>query len=136
MLSGNLDGGQNIVARGRDDDADGIDLVVRGVGAIEHAGDRVKANLAGDAALQVVLERRGGKRGCAVRSGSFAVGTDVADAGLTGDSGGHLDFVLSRDQWSKRRQGTGESMGWARHPSVAPTTFTLTALTPTPLPVC
>src|SRR5829696_10288821 len=113
MLGGNLDGGQHVVAGGRDDDADGIDLVVRGVSAVEHAGDGVEADLAGDAALQVVLERRGGKRECAVRSGPFAVGPNFADAGLTGDTGGHLDIVLSRDRWSNetpenwRKRGVG-----------------------------
>ena len=73
MLGGNLDGGQDVIAGGGDDDANGIDLVVRGVGAVEHAGDGVKADLARDAALQVVLERRGGKRECAVRPEPVAI---------------------------------------------------------------
>ena len=62
VLGGNLDSSQDVFAGGRDDDADGIDLVVRGIGAVEHAGDRVKANFARDPALQVVLKRCGGER--------------------------------------------------------------------------
>src|SRR5215213_10024253 len=135
MLGGNLDGDQDVVTGGRDDDANRIDLVVRGIGAVEHAGDRVKADLARDAPLQVVLERRGGKRDCAVRPEPLAIGTDVTDAGMTGNGGGHVDIVLSRIGGVMERHKNGASVGWARRPSVAPTTLIPTPHDPSPQPL-
>src|SRR5215217_2899673 len=99
MLGGNLDGDQDVVTGGRDDDANRIDLVVRGIGAVEHAGDRVKADLARDAPLQVVLERRGDERQRTVRFAPVAMRSDGCGTGLTGKRRGHLNIVLSRERW-------------------------------------
>ena len=51
----------------------------------------------------------------------LAVGTDGRCAGLTGNSGGHLGIVLSRDRRGNETPETGASVRWAWHPSVAPT---------------
>ena len=100
MLGCNLDGGQDVFAGGRDDDTDGIDLVVRGVGAVEQPVDRVEMHLARDPALQLVLQRRGGERERAVRFAPIALGMNGRRARLTGKRGGHFDMDLSRARWA------------------------------------
>src|SRR4051812_26217146 len=92
----NLDRGEHILTRRRDDDAYRIDLVVRGVGAVKHSVDGVEMNLTRNPASQFVLEDPGRKWQYTVRFRWTAAGMAVTDAGLTKNSGCHLGRVLSR----------------------------------------
>ena len=118
-----------VVGRLRDDDADRLDLVVRGVGRVEHAGGRSKRTSPRCARCRSFWSAAAAKGSAPFDPEPVAIGIDVTDAGLTGNRGGHVDIVLSRIGGAKRRHKSGESVGWARRPSVA-----LTTLTPTPRP--
>ena len=96
---GHLDGGQDVFAGGRDDDADRIDLVVRGVGAVEHAGDRSKRTSPAMRRCNSSWSACGGERQRAVRIVPVARRADGGHVGLTGTRSGHLGLDLSKLRW-------------------------------------
>ena len=119
VLGGNLDSSQDVFAGGRDDDADGIDLVVRGIGAVEHAGDRVKANFARDPRVAGRPEALRRRKECAVRFALIAAGTDGCALGRPERMAVISVWTSPELGGAMRHRRIGVTMRWTRRPSVA-----------------
>jgi hypothetical protein len=89
-LAGDLDRGDEVVGRARDDDAERLDLVDAGVGAVEAARQGVEADLAGQVLAQVAGQ------GFALQVGECGHGVIVPAGGKAGKTAAGRLVIMER----------------------------------------